>query len=387
MCEYCDQLQRALTPSPVTACPVCARPLSATDTPHTCARCILYALIHQNTFAQRWNEIQQILTTTRPQQIHPSLNDPQPVRHTTPPRPKDTPSDSTTASNTVNTQTTTRMVINLALTTHTLQAIQQILIATPASRLCTTTHISHPTLPLSMTQLHKLNSDIHSIQDQSLSLRILYHHLSITAISIITPSDRTLKITIDNTTHTLTPPRKTNVAAPNHLHLYLNPHNRLPYLQHTCPGPNSKPHCLIVTTSLPSRCPGSSSTRRRPMMRTTSHAPDLITTLTFPADSVQHQQSILTLVTHMILTIPVITPRQSWNIIRDKDSHRHTLQLILATVTLKRHHLIWHTAVPDLPVTHTTPRSPPETFSNKPKRRAVSTPTHHPPKRQRQTRS
>ena len=308
------------------------------------------------------------------------------MRHTTPPRHKDTPSDSTTAITTANTQTTTRMVINLVPTTHTLHAIQQILIATPASRLCTTTHISHPTLPLSLTQLHKLNSDIQSIQDQPLPQRILFHHLHITAISIITPSDRTLKLTIDNTTHTLTPPHKGNVATPHHLHLFLNPHNRIPYLQHTCPGPLSTPNCLIVTTSLPSPRTGSSSVRRRPMLRTTSYAPDLITTLTFPADSIQHQQSILTLVTHMLLTVPVIAPHQSWNIIREKDSHRHTLQLILATVTLKRHHLVWHTVVNDPLETHTTQRSPPEHLPRSPKRRKVAPTTHRPPKRQRHTR-
>ena len=206
-------------------------------------------------------------------------------------------------------------------------------------------------------------------------------------MSALTPGDRTFKITLDDTIHTLTPPRTDPVATPHHLHLYLNPHDRTPFLQHTCTTTEPTAYCLIVTTNLPSPRSGSSSTRRRPMMRTTSHAPDLITTLTFPADSVQHQQSILTLVTHMLLTIPVITPRQSWNIIRDKESHRHTLQLILATVTLKRHHLVWHTAVPALPVTHTTPRSPPTTLSNKPTRRAVSTPTHRPPKRQRHTRS
>ena len=160
-------------------------------------------------------------------------------------------SDSTIAINTANTPTRTRLVVNLILTTHTLHAIQQILIATPASRLCTTTHLSHPILPLSMTQLHKLNSDIHSLQDQNLSQRILFHHIRITAMSIITPSDRTLKLPLDNTIHTLTPPRTDNVATPHHLHIYLNPHNRLPYLQHTYTGNSTSSYCLIVTTGLP----------------------------------------------------------------------------------------------------------------------------------------
>ena len=118
------------------------------------------------------------------------------------------------------------------------------------------------------------------------------------------------------------------------------------------------------------------------MMRTTAHVPDLVTTLTFPADSPQHQQSILTLATHLLLTIPTITPQQSWNIIREKTSHRHTLQLILATVTLQRHHVVWHTAPP---ATHAIHPIPPATVSRNTQRRAVPTPPHRSTKRQRHT--
>ena len=175
---------------------------------------------------------------------------------------------------------------------------------------------------------------------QYLIHRIIFHHLQFTAMSTLIPSDRTLKITLDNTIYTLTPPRTGSLDTPHHLHLYLNRHNRLPYVQHKCTGTDPTSYRLLVTTSLPRQGAGSLSSRRRPMLLTTSHVPDLCTTLTFPADSSQHQQSILTLVTHLLLSIPIITPHQSWNIIREKTSHRHTLQLILATVTLKRHHLV-----------------------------------------------
>ena len=166
MCEYCDQLKYVPTQSPATACPVYAKPNS--DTPSTCSDCVLYALIHQNTFVQRWNDVQTSLTTTRRQQIHPSLNYPQPVEHTTPPHDKGRPGVSVLATDTNTTQTWPNMFINLALTTHTLGGIRQVLMTTPASRLCTTTHISHPTLTLTMTHLHKLESLIQSIQDQIL---------------------------------------------------------------------------------------------------------------------------------------------------------------------------------------------------------------------------
>ena len=238
-----------------------------------------------------------------------------------------------------------------------------------------------------MTHVHSLNLLVQANQTQDLPHRVIFHHLRITALSTLLPSDRTLTITLDNTIHTLSPPRIGGLATSYHLHLYLNPHNRLPYLQHTCIGTDPTSYCLIVTTSLSKTDAGSSSSRRRPMLLTTSHVPDLVTTLTFPANSTQYQQSILTLVTHLLLAVTVITPRQSWKIIREKATHRHTLQLILATITLKRHHLVWYIVVNDPPATQTTHRLRTDKLSNKLKRRTVLTPKHRPPKRQSRTRS
>ena len=99
------------------------------------------------------------------------------------------------------------------------------------------------------------------------------------------------------------------------------------------------------------------------MMRTEFHAPDLIPTLTFPANSAQQQLSLLTLVTHFLITSPILTPTlQQWNIVRHNDTYHQTLQLILATMTLKRYHTIWYTLLdtrqqPDI----STPHSPRQT--------------------------
>ena len=149
------------------------------------------------------------------------------------------------------------MVINLALTSHPLEATQQVLTATLASHQCTTTHISHPTLPLTMTYVHSLNRLMHENLDRTISHRVIFHHLHITAMSILLPSDRTLNITLNNTIHILKPPRTGSVATSHHLHLYLNPRNHLPYLEHTCNGTDLTSYCLIVTTSFPSQRSGS----------------------------------------------------------------------------------------------------------------------------------
>ena len=67
------------------------------------------------------------------------------------------------------------------------------------------------------------------------------------------------------------------------------------------------------------------------MMRTTTHVPDLVTIITFSAGFTQHQLSIMTLATHIILSVPIIKQNLSWDIIRQDDSHQYTIQLILAS--------------------------------------------------------
>ena len=381
MCEYCDLLHQVIRKSPTNDCPACAMPHTDANDLSTCLLCVLYALVHQNTFDQRWNDIQTSLTATRQQKVHSSLIYPKPVKNATPPRDKGRPSVLVLATKTDTTQTRTNIVINLTLTARTLGAIQQILRAIPTTNQCTIKHISHPALTLTMTQLHSLNGLIEVNLDQNLSHLVIFHHLHITVMSTIIPSDITLKITLDNTIHILTLPRTGSVTTPHHLHLYLNPHDPLPYLQHTCTGNKPTPYHLVATASLPCQRSGSSWDQRRPILRTTAYAPGLDTTLTFSVESTQHQQSILTLATHLLLTVPVITRQQSWNSIREKESHRLTLQLILAAVTLKRYHIIWYTVINDPPVTQPIPQIPTDHSLTRPKRHAILIPRHRPPKR------
>ena len=72
-------------------------------------------------------------------------------------------------------------------------------------------------------------------------------------------------------------------------------------------------------------------------------------TAPFPANSVQHQITILTLVTHMLLSTPTLNTRLvSWGPVRHPDAHHQTLGIILATLSLKRYHPIWFTDGPSL---------------------------------------
>lgn len=61
------------------------------------------------------------------------------------------------------------------------------------------------------------------------------------------------------------------------------------------------------------------------------------------ATSPQHQLSIKTLATHLLLTTPPSNSRQSWDILRDIESHHNTLQRMLANTTLHHYHQVWYT--------------------------------------------
>ena len=84
MCEHCPLLRTARNQTPSTPmslrrCHACVLPMDATP-PHTvCPGCIVYALFHQNTFLQRWHEIQGTIKPTPPLQHHRSIHRPAPV--------------------------------------------------------------------------------------------------------------------------------------------------------------------------------------------------------------------------------------------------------------------------------------------------------------------
>ena len=124
----------------------------------------------------------------------------------------------------------------------------------------------------------------------------------------------------------------------------------MPFLQHTHDVNEHTRYRLEITTSLPETNSRSSHLRRRPITRTTSHIPNLVTTFTFPADSSQHQLTTMTLVTHLLLSIPCLKQTEHvWNTVRTQDSHQHTLQLILVTITLDRYYKVWFTDLQSRP--------------------------------------
>ena len=185
--------------------------------------------------------------------------------------------------------------------------IHQVLTSALNSNSCSTVYIYHPVMSITMKHLHTLQHLIHKEQHQKLSNQTLYHHLRITASSPLIPRDRSLHVTIDNNTYALTFPCATTMDTRYRLHLFLNPYNCMSYLRHTHEIDKRKTRHLEITTNISSTRSPSTRAQRRPIMHTTPHTPNLLTTLTFSAESLQHQLSILTLATHMILSVSILT--------------------------------------------------------------------------------
>ena len=241
MCEHCALLQHIITKSSTDDCPACASPHTDDGSPSTCAGCVIFALIHHNTFAERWIEIQYDLAPAQPTQLHPSLNSQQHDLTASPTNQQDASSLSLAKPETYSTSPVLRIAINLVLSSHTKQAVQQVLAVNPSLPLCTTVHISHPALPLTMKNLHSLHDLNH------LTILHMFNHLCITTVSPLIPRDRTVYVTVHQITYPLTP------ATPHHLHLFLNPHNRHPYLLHTHRLTDQPTRRLEITTTLPSK--------------------------------------------------------------------------------------------------------------------------------------
>ena len=77
-------------------------------------------------------------------------------------------------------------------------------------------------------------------------------------------------------------------------------------------------------------------------MLTTSHTSNLGRTITFTVESIQYQMTILTPATDMLISVPVINmSHMSQHLVRHPNIQHKTIHLVLATLALKRQHIIW----------------------------------------------
>ena len=136
-------------------------------------------------------------------------------------------------------------------------------------------------MSLAVRHVRTIQRLTHTGQYQHISTLILFHHLRITALLTLVPSDILVHITTNNNLYTLILPRPSNMDASYRLHLFLNPHDRLSYFRHIYDVNTQFRYRLDITNSLPATGSRSNCSWCRPMMHTTTHTPDLGTTFTF----------------------------------------------------------------------------------------------------------
>ena len=133
----------------------CALPMNKIP-PHTaCSGYIIYVVLHQNIFLQRWHDIQDALRLAPPLQTHRSIHSPAPVISTI---------TSHHHSGTLNLSPLSyapspRHIINLTLNEHTVIAIDKILAETTAHDNARV-HLSHPQVPPKLSHLGYLQTTI-----------------------------------------------------------------------------------------------------------------------------------------------------------------------------------------------------------------------------------
>ena len=89
-------------------------------------------------------------------------------------------------------------------------------------------------MPLTLRHIRRLRITLRLYDTHHMSLRVLYHHLLISARSPLIPRDRYLYITMDNTIHTMTPNDTYDLFTRLHyLHLFINPSTGSLYLLYT----------------------------------------------------------------------------------------------------------------------------------------------------------
>ena len=208
----------------------------------------LYALLHQNTFLQRWHDIQDTLRPTPPLQQHHSIQNPTPIivpggschldGALIPPMPVPTRPP--------------RQVLDLTPHQHDTNEIAVVIARSTAAN-SAHVRLSHPHMPLTMCHLLRLHLTLQPNDTHHLPLQVIYHHMHISARAPLIPRDRFLNLTIDNTIHTITPNDTHDPSTRLHyIHLFLDPPTSSPYILYTFDGqPNANP--LSLPSDLPSQ--------------------------------------------------------------------------------------------------------------------------------------
>ena len=186
---------------------------------------------------------------------YPSLNIPNLTEETTPSQQQDESSVFNLTPKTDSIRTTSNLSVNFVLTQLTRTEINKDFTVTSNSNKCTKIYLYHPLLPITMRHIHAFHGKMHLDKSYRLSNRFVLHHLRITAVPPLIPQDKSLHITMNNIIYPLIlPPCVDTVVTPRGLHLFFNPHNRMPYLQPTYNVDGQSIYRHLIITNLSSTC-------------------------------------------------------------------------------------------------------------------------------------
>ena len=99
----------------------------------------------------------------------------------------------------------TEPAIILSLASHTITEIYRVITVANNAHSDASAHLHHHNIPVKPIGLNIHKSNMNSINNDHMSLRVIYHHLLISARSPLITRDRSLSLTMGNTIHTLTP--------------------------------------------------------------------------------------------------------------------------------------------------------------------------------------
>ena len=191
MCEQFNllrstRIRSSSTRGSTTFCGACGHPTDTTHTHVTWSICVVYVLLHQNKFHQRWNGIQVATMLTPPIQAHRSIHSSSPIHDVTPPpRRKDRQSTVTQIVCTISQPT-----ISLSLTLHIIRAIDTLLQKANGPNTGANVRLLHPTMALLLTHLCRLYTQLQPAYTYNLSPRSIYHHILISTMSSLIPRNR-----------------------------------------------------------------------------------------------------------------------------------------------------------------------------------------------------
>ena len=148
--------------------------------------------------------------------------------------------------------------MNLSLPQHTVSDIDNIINAANTACNNVQVHLSHPNMYIKLNHLRILHTSMRPSNTYKISHHVIYYRIFISERSPLIHRDRFLSLTMDNTTHTLTPRGTEAPPISQHfLRLFLNPCKRSSYPQYTYRGGHHNnltvsAQRLTITTSFPS---------------------------------------------------------------------------------------------------------------------------------------